>query len=352
MTVFESIKQFFAERANKLVCYRVISKEEIRQQGHVTDFVRNKILANPQVKDFFAMEFPSAAPEGLVSIDSMDSFVFDFYFLELEDKIIISDAERSFECGVEAFEGNGVLASKRDVVEAYLQANAMTDGAYAISKQTDADAFVADTITFVKVLQTLNNARPYPPYLLELDGAKEVVDVLRRAWIEREDAEGLQQGREVALFDNCKRIVEHCTCGENAYPEYDNKLAVVGVFFNRQGEVLLRRDLKNDVCDFAISDFVLAGENDSLEALQRAMQEHLGLDFFFGELAPAITTTANKVITDYYLVRNYEVAKNELRFDQTAFSSLYTAATATYINAGNQFRHTRQYCTHKRVERR
>ena len=85
--------------------------------------------------------------------------------------------------------------------------------------------------------------------------------------------------------------------------------------------MLLRRDLKKNPCvyDFAISDFVLEGETDSLETLQRAMKESLGLDFFFGELAPALTTAKNKLITDYYLIDRYEVAIEELSFDKAAF---------------------------------
>ena len=68
-------------------------------------------MRNPEIKDYFAIEFPFS--DHLITIDSKDSFVFDFYFLETDDKILITDANRTFDCNVDSFEGNGVFALKR-----------------------------------------------------------------------------------------------------------------------------------------------------------------------------------------------------------------------------------------------
>ncbi len=322
MTDFEKIKNFFLERVDNFVHYKVLDKSDKLQEGYLSQFVYEKIINDTEVDDFFAIEFPFTCEENLHCIDSLDSFTFDFYFLSLGDKIVITDAERTFECGVEAFEGNGVLAEKLDRVREYLERNGMELNEYAIIKQTSIHSFVSDAITFTRVLQTLNNIQPYPPYILELDEAREVEEVLTRAWIKNESIAVEQNGRKLALFDNHKTLVEKDEGFENCYPVFYNKHAFVGIFFNKNREVLLSKKIDGGqtVYDFAVKDFVLKDESFSLEGLQRRIKECFGFDFFFGEIAPKLTTIENKVITDYYIVDDYDVLPSELSFDSEKIS--------------------------------
>lgn len=322
MPNFEIIKQFFIDHIDRFVHYKVNTKEQVIQKKYLTENICKEIINNPKVIDFFTIEFPLDAPNGLISIDSLDSFVFDFYFLNLGDSIVISDAGRTFECGVEAFEGNGVLAEKIDLLKRYLSKNGMTYDCYNILKQTNIDTFIQDTITFIKVLQTLNNIQPFPPYLLELDQAKEVVDVLTRTWINNEIITNSNNSRTLALFDNHKGLINNAFCHEKSYPAFFNKHAFVGIFINENKQLLIRKNLKDKkpYYDFAINDFVLKDEFYSLEGLQRAIKENFGFDFFFGELAPVLTINKNKIITDYYIVENYNVSIDQMVFDNKEVS--------------------------------
>ena len=157
-------------------------------------------------------------------------------------------------------------------------------------------------------MQTLNNAQPFPPYLLELDESKETVDVLTRAWIKKETLAGGDDSRPLALFNNHKELCKNDFCHENSYPPFYNKHRFVGLFFNSDDKVLIRKSLNGEESfAFAIDDFVLKDEWYSLEGLQRAISQTFGFNFFFGEIAPSLTTVQNKVITDYYIVSDYDV---------------------------------------------
>lgn len=318
MSSFEKIKEFFISHANNFVCYKIISKEEKIKENHLTDYVCQEIVQNEKVQDFFVMKFPSNDEnKKLITIDSCDSFVFDIYFVDYSDKIVLTDAGRTFDCCVEAFEGNEVFASQKDLMTKYLSKYEITNNLYTVEKQTTLATFISDTINFVTALQTINNAQPYPPYVLELDNAKQTRDVLSRTWIKGEKITDGSTGRLLALFDNHKNLYERQTCPENAYCEYDNKHAFVGIFFNEENKVLIKRNLKGTKpqYDFAIKDYILENESYSLEALQRAIHDNFGIEFWFGEVAPLITTIKDKVITDYYVVNNYNISINDLSFD-------------------------------------
>ena len=314
MTDFEQMKQFFVGHQNRFVGYRVIDSDMCKKERFLPEYVCKNIINNPGVKDFFVLHFPFDSGSGLVDIDSLDSFVFDFYFVDYGDKIVIDDACRTFDCGVEAYEGNGVIQMQADVTRKYLAKNGLEYRNYAISKQTSLQTFVQDTITFVKALQTLNNAQPSPPYVLELDDAREAVDVLTRCWIKGEKIEEGDDARKVALFDNHKRLQESFSCDEQGYPPCFNKHKFVGVFFNSDGRVLVRQQPTENApaYDFAICDYVLADEWSSLEGMQRAIKQSFGFDFFFGDVAPAITTTKSKLICDFYVVHCYDVDLQQL----------------------------------------
>ncbi|MBE6655575.1 MAG: hypothetical protein E7609_01730 [Ruminococcaceae bacterium] len=314
MTDFEQMKQFFLQHRERLVDYNLINSNARKCEKYLPEYVYKNIIHNPDVKDFFVLNFPFDVKSGLVNVDSLDSFVFDFYFVDYGDKIVIDDAERTFDCGVESYEGNGVILAQKDVTEKYLLKNGLQYSNYAIIKQTNIQTFVQDTITFVKVLQTLNNAQPYPPYILELDDAREVVEVLTRCWIYGEKSEKDENARKLALFDNQKILQENGDCEEGAYPPFFNKHAFVGVFFNSDGKVLVRKSGTETESryDFAIHDYVLKDECCSLVGIQRAIQQSFGFDFYFGDVAPALTTTRNRLICDFYVVRCYDVSTKQL----------------------------------------
>ena len=318
MTDFEKIKDFFTKHIDKFVCYKIISKEEKIKEKYLTDYVLNNLIQNENVKDFFVMEFPSSGEnKNLVTIDSCDSFVFDIYFVDYGDKIFLTDAGRTFDCCVEAFEGNQVFANQKDIMTKYLEKYGITNNFYTVEKQITTDTYIKDTINFVKALQTINNSQPYPPYVLELDNAKETADVLTRTWVNGEKITDGNNSRSLALFDNHKNLCERQSCPENAYCEYDNKHAFVGICFNEENKVLIKRNLNGSKpqYDFAIKDFVLEDESYSLEALQRTIHDSFGIELWFGEVAPTLTTIKNKVITDYYIINNYNVSITDLSFD-------------------------------------
>ena len=115
----------------------------------------------------------------------------------------------------------------------------------------------------------------------------------------------------MAIFDNQKILQEHFTCGEEAYPRCFNKHGFVALFLNGDGKVLLRKDNAAS-WDFAIRDYVLEEEWSSLEGLQRAIKQSFGFDFFFGDVAPSLTTTRDKLILDFYVIHGYDVETKEL----------------------------------------
>ena len=318
MTDFEKIKQFFIEHIDKFVYYKIISKDEKINSNYLPDYVLNNLVHNESVKDFFVMEFPSINEnKSLVTIDSCDSFVFDIYFVDYGDKIVLTDAGRTFDCCVEAPEGNGVFANQKDVMTKYLNKFGIINNFYTIEKQITFDTYIKDTINFVKALQTINHSEPYPPYVLELDNAKETVDVLSRTWIKGEKITDGKDSRSLALFDNHKNLCENQTCPQNGYCEYNNKHAFVGIFFNDDNKVLITRRLKasKPQYDFTIKDYVIENESYSLEALQRAVHDNFGTELWFGEVAPILTTLKNKVITDYYIINSYNISIDDLSFD-------------------------------------
>lgn len=338
MTNFEQMKEFFLQHSEKFVAYHVIDSNARKQATHLPQYVYENILKNPNVKDFFVLEFPYNSNTGLTEIDSLDSFVFDLYFIDYGDKIIITDAQRTVECGVEAYEGNGIIFMQKAITEKYLAKNGLQFIDNAIVKETSLQTFTQDTITLVKTMQTLNNAQPYPPYLLELDCAHETVDILTRCWVHNESIKKQDNTRKLALFDSQKILQEYFSCDEGDYPKVFNQHAFAGLFFNSNGKVLVKKIQTETapIYDFAIHDFVLQGEDNSLIALQRAVEQFFGLEFYFGDLAPALTTTRDKLICDFYVVHGYDVAIEQLRNDGNAFEWIEPAELFALLKA-NRF---------------
>ena len=73
-----------------------------------------------------------------------------------------------------------------------------------------------------------------------------------------------------------------------------------------------KREADAPLYDFAVSDYVLSDEWSSLEGLQRAIKQGFGFDFYFGDVAPALTTTKSRLICDYYVIRDYDVSLDQL----------------------------------------
>ena len=338
MTTLEQMKHFFLKHRERLVGYNLIDSDTRRCDVHLPEYVCQSIINNPDVKDFFVLNFPFDSNSGLVDVDSLDSFVFDFYFLDYGDKIVIDDARRTFDCGVECYEGNGVILKQLELTEKYLLKNGLQYSNYTITKETSIETFVQDTITFVKVLQTLNNAQPYPPYILELDDACEVTDLLTRCWIYGEKIEADNSSRAVALFDNHKNLQEYFDCKEDAYPPFFNKHKFVGVFFNSEGMLLVRKRTDNGkaLYDFAIDDYVLVDECNSLSGLQRAISNDFGFDFFFGDVAPKLTLKQNKLISDYYVIHCYDISIEQLKHnDNYSFEWINKDTLLSLLNNGS-----------------
>jgi hypothetical protein len=261
------------------------------------------------------------------------------YNLGAKAILITADVERIEALGKLPYSDTCVLVTNswREISE-FLRTTERAATVVRATKETSIETFVQDTITFVRVLQTLNNAQPYPPYILELDDACEVVDLLTRCWIYGEKIEADSSSRAVALFDNHKNLQEHFDCKEDAYPTFFNKHKFVGVFFNSEGMLLVRKRTDNGkaLYDFAISDYVLAGEWTSLEGLQRAISNDFGFDFFFGDVAPKLTLKQNKLISDYYVIHCYDVSIEQLKHnDNYSFEWINKDTLSSLLNNGS-----------------
>lgn len=321
MKDFNEIKQFFIDHQNMLVEYKVISSEEKRKQTYLSDFERDFIVHDKAVKDFFVLEFPHMSNNNLYTIDSNDSFVFDFYFYTYGVTVYISDGGRSFDCGVEAYEGNCALAYHREAAKKYLEQFGIEYNTKDICKKTSIDSFIQDTINFVRALQTINNMENDPPYILDLGEGKRTNDILSRLWHQNLSIKDGEKGRSLALFSYCKDCLNH-TVREFNLQEYGYKHTVTGVFFNEEGKVLIRRNLKeskNKPYEFSVKDYVLYLEEFGLETLQRLIKDEFGFHFYFDAVAPAITITKEGIINDYFIVNKYNVLLEELKYDNTVY---------------------------------
>ena len=183
MTDFDKIKQFFVDHTNKYVNYRVVGSDELKAQRFPDEYTASNIFAGKDVVDFFAIEFPYQSNPPLVDVESLDSFAFSFYFVDLGNKIVINDTRRTWDCGADSPEGNGVIATQLALVKDYLAERGLDFANYAITKKTTVDSFVADAINVVTAMQTLNNLQPNAPYIVSDARIDDTTQALTECWV-------------------------------------------------------------------------------------------------------------------------------------------------------------------------
>ena len=183
MTDFDKIKQFFVDHTNKYVNYRVIDRDELKAQRFPDEYTASNIFVNKDVVDFFAIEFPYQSNPPLVDVESLDSFTFGIYFVNYGNQIVIDDTRRTWDCGADSPEGNGVIATQLALVKDYLAGRGLDFTNYAITKTTSLDSFVTDAINVVTAMQTLNNLQTNEPYIVSDTRIDDTTQALTECWV-------------------------------------------------------------------------------------------------------------------------------------------------------------------------
>jgi len=211
---FLKMKDFFLERQKEYVFYRVkpLSYREAYSDYCLID----------RFRDGFTVEFDWRRDDNpeLYGIESYDSFVFGIYCLYYEDKIVLTDLNRSWECGVEAFEGSGLAAVHFDEMADFIKKHgySLSDKPRQdtiIAKETDIESFVRDAIELVRIMLTINRIDDTPPYLHE--DSKEIlndISALEASWL-TEVAKRPTVSRAPTVIDLTHSITE----GMPSYPD-------------------------------------------------------------------------------------------------------------------------------------
>lgn len=163
---FLKIKEFFIEREDEYVFYRV---KPLHYRDARTDYCNA-----PRFKDGFHIEFDwrCGGDPTKYGIASYDSFVFGIYCAYYGDRIEFTDFNRTWECGVEAYEGTGLFARHFDEVEAMLKRHGYGFSTEqgcptVIQKATSTETFARDAIELVRVMLLINCITDEPPYINE-----------------------------------------------------------------------------------------------------------------------------------------------------------------------------------------
>lgn len=179
---FLKIKDFFIKRQDEYVFYRV---KPLHHGDVFSDYCRP-----PYFKDGFYIEFDWRFEDPTkYAIDSYDSFVFGIYCTYHGDRIVLSDYNRTWECGVEAYEGTGLFGQHFDEVEALIKRHgydfAKERGCETvIQKVTSNETFARDAIELIRIMLLINRITDEPPYVNE-DDPSVLCDIsaLEKSWL-------------------------------------------------------------------------------------------------------------------------------------------------------------------------
>ncbi len=180
---FLKMKKFFFERQREYVLYDVTP---LSYRDAYSDY-----CSVDRFKDAFALNFNwnnSENPD-LYGIDPYDSFVFSIHCIYYDDRIELTDGNRTWECGVEAYEGTGLFATYFDSVEEFVNRHGYSFSDKArqetvIRKTTDIDSFARDAIELVRIMLLINRIDEEPPYIHE-DNPIVLRDIsaLEKSWL-------------------------------------------------------------------------------------------------------------------------------------------------------------------------
>ena len=177
---YQQMKEYFERNIDKFVCYRI----DTRDTPMCTDYFRSEPFNQACFIQFVGphLSFNNPQNPDLYYIDSYDSFVFGIYLVNYGDHIELSDFNRTWECGVEAFEGNGLFALHIDAVRDFVTKNGFCLDKTQIRKTTSLDTFVDDAITLTKIMLMINYMQDKPPYLTFKKPIQEDIRALRKSW--------------------------------------------------------------------------------------------------------------------------------------------------------------------------
>lgn len=191
---FSKIKSFFIDRQNDFVIYKVTDKDSSLHSHYFTP---------PKYEDIFYLEFDAGYFNALDDkhyIDPYDSFVFGIQFVNYGDRIEVTDFNRSFECGVEEFEGNGLMAKYFDKVQKVARSHgfelkSLETCDTEIRKVTSISTFAIDAVKLIKVMLMINYMKDTYPYISGNKNIWEDIRALKKSWgIKQSKKKGAKNG--------------------------------------------------------------------------------------------------------------------------------------------------------------
>lgn len=295
MGKIEKIKEFFKNHENCFVNYRVCGTKKV---CGIKDNAFNIVFKNAQ--------------NDLINIKSC--YEIEVGFVETGDKLFLSDNLQVFMNSLSP----QLLENKKQVVEKYLfKYGFEVDKNFLITKETNENDFVGDTINFVKAILTINKIKDVPPYVLEDEKALEAKEDLIKTWIWNKKLVKKTEGEICDLFDLDRQLLKEKGIRGNQLPENTHRLTVHIVFFNSQNQMLIQKRASTKRVFPGIWDVSVAGgvlENETSEqAMKREIEEEIGIKFDFGHFRPSLTINFRGGFDDYYLIKDFDVDTKDLR---------------------------------------
>lgn len=247
----------------------------------------------------------------LINIKS--NFDVEVGFKTQNNTLVLSDNNAVFNNG-----DIDLLTRKKEVIKTYLKKYELEiDDNFLISKETNKNAFIMDTINLVKAILTINKIKDIPPYILEDEKALEAKEDLIKTWVFRKKLVTKTQGEICDLYNLDRQLLEEKGIRGNQLKEFTHRLTVHIVFFNSKGEMLIQKRASTKRVFPGIWDVSVAGgvlENETSEqAMKREIEEEIGIPFDFGHFRPSLTINFRGGFDDYYLIKDFDVDVKDLR---------------------------------------
>ena len=117
-------------------------------------------------------------------IDSYDSFVFGIYFVLYEDgRMVVTDYNRTWECGVTEAESSGLIYKHFDKYKAVVEKYGfILEQDTCIMKDTTTSTFIDDAILLTQVMLMANYIVDSPPYIKLNKQIKKDISLLKSDW--------------------------------------------------------------------------------------------------------------------------------------------------------------------------
>ena len=179
---YEKMKEFFNSNKDKFVFYQL----DFDNKCMYSDYFWPQPFKENCYIHFHSSYISANKPQNkeLYYIDSYDSFVFGIYLVNYGDRIELTDFNRTWECGVEEFEGSGLFSKYYDLVKEIVTKHGFCMEKTEIHKVTTLKTFVKDAIALTKIMLMVNYIKDKPPYLSYNKYIKEDIHALRKSWLQ------------------------------------------------------------------------------------------------------------------------------------------------------------------------